>query len=118
MNPSRLFAMGDLQYNSGSLTDFNGSYANSWGVSALKSKTNPVVGNHEYGTSGAAGYFSYFGDAATPRQPRLPEGLRRLLQLQCARRHQQLAHRCDQWRVRHGSVAASAARSVRRSTTG
>ena len=69
MNPSRLFAMGDLQYNSGSLTDFNGSYANSWGVSALKSKTNPVVGNHEYGTSGAAGYFSYFGDAATPRQP-------------------------------------------------
>ena len=69
MNPSRLFAMGDLQYNGGSLTDFNGSYANSWGVSALKSRTNPVVGNHEYGTSGAAGYFSYFGDAATPRQP-------------------------------------------------
>ncbi|HEY6810913.1 MAG TPA: DNRLRE domain-containing protein [Propionibacteriaceae bacterium] len=67
INPSRLFAMGDLQYNSGSLTDFNGSYANSWG--AFKSKTNPVVGNHEYGTSGAAGYFSYFGDAATPRQP-------------------------------------------------
>lgn len=67
MNPSRLFAMGDLQYNSGSLTDFNGSYQNSWG--AFKSKTNPVVGNHEYGTSGAGGYFSYFGDAATPRQP-------------------------------------------------
>ena len=67
MNPSRLFAMGDLQYNSGSLTDFNGSYHNSWG--AFKGKTNPVVGNHEYGTSGAAGYFSYFGDAATPLQP-------------------------------------------------
>jgi len=67
MNPSRLFAMGDLQYNSGSLTDFNGSYQNSWG--AFKSKTNPVVGNHEYGTSGAGGYFSYFGDAATPLQP-------------------------------------------------
>jgi hypothetical protein len=67
MNPSRLFAMGDLQYNSGSLTDFNGSYQNSWG--AFKTKTNPVVGNHEYGTSGAGGYFSYFGDAATPRQP-------------------------------------------------
>jgi hypothetical protein len=67
MNPSRVFAMGDLQYNSGSLTDFNVSYQNSWG--AFKSKTNPVVGNHEYGTSGAGGYFSYFGDAATPRQP-------------------------------------------------
>jgi Calcineurin-like phosphoesterase len=67
MNPSRVFAMGDLQYNSGSLTDFNASYDKSWG--AFKSKSNPVVGNHEYGTSGAAGYFSYFGDAATPRQP-------------------------------------------------
>jgi hypothetical protein len=67
INPSRVFAMGDLQYNSGSLSDFNVSYQNSWG--AFKSKTNPVVGNHEYGTSGAAGYFSYFGDAATPRQP-------------------------------------------------
>jgi len=67
INPSRVLAMGDLQYNSGSLSDFNVSYQNSWG--AFKSKTNPVVGNHEYGTSGAAGYFSYFGDAATPRQP-------------------------------------------------
>ena len=67
MAPSRVFAMGDLQYNSGSLTDFNVSYQNSWGE--FKSKTNPVVGNHEYGTSGAGGYFSYFGDAATPRQP-------------------------------------------------
>jgi hypothetical protein len=67
MAPSRVFAMGDLQYNSGSLADFNVSYQNSWG--AFKSKTHPVVGNHEYGTSGAGGYFSYFGDAATPRQP-------------------------------------------------
>jgi hypothetical protein len=71
MNPSQVFAMGDLQYNSGSLTDFNASYDKSWGTSpySLKSKTHPVVGNHEYGTSGAAGYFTYFGDAATPRQP-------------------------------------------------
>ena len=53
MAPSRVFAMGDLQYNSGSLTDFNVSYQNSWG--SFKSKTNPVVGNHEYGTGGAAG---------------------------------------------------------------
>jgi Calcineurin-like phosphoesterase len=67
INPSRVFAMGDLQYNSGSLSDFNVSYQNSWG--AFKSKTNPVVGNHEYGTSGAGGYFTYFGDAASPRQP-------------------------------------------------
>jgi hypothetical protein len=66
INPARLFAMGDLQYNSGSLTDFNGSYdrSDSWGQ--FKSITNPVVGNHEYGTSGAGGYFSYFGGAAHP----------------------------------------------------
>jgi Calcineurin-like phosphoesterase len=65
--PARVFAMGDLQYNSGSLTDFNVSYQNSWG--AFKGITNPVVGNHEYGTSGAEGYFRYFGNAATPLQP-------------------------------------------------
>jgi hypothetical protein len=49
------------------LADFNVSYQNSWG--AFKGITNPVVGNHEYGTSGAEGYFRYFGNAATPLQP-------------------------------------------------
>jgi hypothetical protein len=29
----------------------------------------PTVGNHEYGTPGAAGYFDYFGNAASPTQP-------------------------------------------------
>jgi hypothetical protein len=67
MNAQRAFALGDLQYNSGSPTDFNISYANSWG--RFKNITQPVVGNHEYGTSGAAGYFGYFGNAATPLQP-------------------------------------------------
>jgi hypothetical protein len=68
MNPSRVFAMGDLQYNSGSLADFNASYGSNQSWGGFKSKTTPVVGNHEYGTSGAEGYFTYFGDAATPRQ--------------------------------------------------
>ncbi|MCU1501378.1 MAG: hypothetical protein JWM12_732, partial [Ilumatobacteraceae bacterium] len=67
VDPQLVFAMGDLQYNTGSLADFQVSYQNSWG--RFKSKTVPVVGNHEYGTSGAGGYFSYFGNAATPRQP-------------------------------------------------
>jgi Calcineurin-like phosphoesterase len=67
MGPQRVFAMGDLQYNSGNLADFQVSYHNSWG--RFKDITYPVVGNHEYGTSGAGGYFNYFGDAATPRQP-------------------------------------------------
>jgi len=67
MSPARVFALGDLQYNAGSLSDFNVSYNNSWG--RFKSITNPVVGNHEYGTSGAGGYFTYFGNAGTPQQP-------------------------------------------------
>jgi len=67
MAPQQAWAVGDLQYNSGALSDFNVSYQNSWG--RFKNITKPVVGNHEYGTSGAGGYFTYFGDAATPRQP-------------------------------------------------
>ena len=30
----------------------------------MKAKTVPTVGNHEYGTANAAGYFNYFGAAA------------------------------------------------------
>jgi hypothetical protein len=67
MAPTTTFMLGDAQYNSGAPADFAGGYDPSWG--RLKANTRPVVGNHEYGTSGAAGYFGYFGDAATPLQP-------------------------------------------------
>jgi len=67
MNPGNVLMLGDAQYNSGRLADFTASYDPSWG--RVKGITHPTVGNHEYGTSGAGGYFSYFGDAATPRQP-------------------------------------------------
>ena len=67
MNPGNVLMLGDAQYNSGRLADFMASYDPSWG--RVKGITHPTVGNHEYGTSGAGGYFSYFGDAATPRQP-------------------------------------------------
>jgi hypothetical protein len=66
MNPLQVFALGDLQYNSGSFADFNVSYQNSWG--RFKGITKPVVGNHEYGTSGAGGYSSYFGSAGSPQE--------------------------------------------------
>jgi methionine-rich copper-binding protein CopC len=60
-----VLALGDLQYDSGSLSDFNASYDPSWG--RVKSVTYPVVGNHEYGQSNASGYFQYFGSrAGTP----------------------------------------------------
>jgi hypothetical protein len=54
--------LGDNQYNSGSLTQFNAVYNPTWG--RVKSITRPTIGNHEYGTSNASGYFTYFGSAA------------------------------------------------------
>ncbi|MBX6341588.1 MAG: metallophosphoesterase, partial [Thermomicrobiaceae bacterium] len=57
-----ILALGDLQYESGKLSDFEQSYDRTWG--RVKAITHPVPGNHEYGTRGAAGYFSYFGPAA------------------------------------------------------
>jgi hypothetical protein len=54
--------MGDNAYESGTITEFNNCYAPTWG--RQKSRTHPSVGNHEYRTLGAAGYYSYFGAAA------------------------------------------------------
>ncbi len=57
-----VLALGDTQYQSGRLRHYQASYAHSWG--AFRAKTLPVAGNHEYRTSGAAGYFRYFGARA------------------------------------------------------
>jgi hypothetical protein len=67
INPSAVLMLGDGQYNTGSLSGYNAVYGPSWGRQTAK--TRPTVGNHEYGNSGAGGYFSYFGNAATPLQP-------------------------------------------------
>src|SRR3954453_6105507 len=64
ISPAAVLALGDNQYNSGSLSDYNGFYNPSWG--RLKSITHPVLGNHEYGSPNGAGYFDYFGSAAGP----------------------------------------------------
>ena len=61
-DPDAVLALGDLQYPAGALADFATSYDRTWG--AFKTKTFPVPGNHEYGTLGAAGYYSYFGAPA------------------------------------------------------
>jgi 3',5'-cyclic AMP phosphodiesterase CpdA len=66
IGPDAVLALGDMQYESGALSDFRHSYAESWG--ALKSITYPVPGNHEYRTAGAAGYYHYFRH----RQPGAP----------------------------------------------
>ncbi len=62
LNPTAVFALGDTQYESGALADFQAVYDPTWG--RLKSITHPAVGNHEYLTTNASGYFSYFGAAA------------------------------------------------------
>ncbi len=63
--------LGDLQYEDGTLDKFQRSFDPTWG--RLKAQMRPVVGNHEYRTPGAAGYFDYFngpGVADGPAGPR------------------------------------------------
>jgi len=57
--------LGDAQYPDGTLAEFQESFDPTWG--RFKSVMYPSVGNHEYHTPGAAGYFDYFGPAAGPR---------------------------------------------------
>jgi hypothetical protein len=54
--------LGDNQYEDGSLTKYQTSFGPTWG--RVKGITRPVVGNHEYITPGASGYYGYFGTAA------------------------------------------------------
>jgi hypothetical protein len=62
-NPgATVFAAGDLAYDNGSDGDFAKSYDPTWG--RARARTIPVIGNHEYNTLNAAGFFSYFGPAA------------------------------------------------------
>ncbi len=56
LHPDAVIALGDLQYESGSASDFTQSYDKTWG--RLRQITRPLPGNHEYKTSGAAGYFA------------------------------------------------------------
>jgi hypothetical protein len=64
--------LGDLQYECGQLSAFQSVYDPTWG--RVKAITRPAIGDNEYtgtgcSTAGASGYFTYFGDAASPRQP-------------------------------------------------
>ncbi len=51
--------------DTGSLSQFTDCFNATFG--AYKSQFRPVPGNHEYGTSGASGYFTYFGTLAKPQ---------------------------------------------------
>ena len=60
--PGTIAALGDTVYQSGTPAEFASCYEPTWG--RHKARTRPAVGNHEYRTPGASGYFSYFGAAA------------------------------------------------------
>jgi hypothetical protein len=57
-----VFTTGDNAYESGAASEFSKCYDPSWG--RYKARTRPSVGNHEYYTADASGYFDYFGPAA------------------------------------------------------
>jgi hypothetical protein len=71
-NPPTVFTAGDNQYPRGQIEDFTNpdGYAGSWGRDALKTKTCPTVGNHEYADPlpGPAGYLAYFSPPC-PHRP-------------------------------------------------
>jgi len=62
--PGTVFTAGDNAYHDGTATDFANCYEPTWG--RHKARTRPSPGNHDYLTSGAAGYFAYFGPNAGP----------------------------------------------------
>ncbi len=59
-----VFTAGDNAYESGSVAEVANCYNPTWG--AFYNRTYPTAGNHEYETSGASGYFDYFGARAGP----------------------------------------------------
>ncbi|HMB24234.1 MAG TPA: DNRLRE domain-containing protein, partial [Anaerolineales bacterium] len=61
-NYAAVLTLGDTQYEDGTLKKFQQSFDPSWG--RVKNIIRPAVGNHEYNTAGADGYYSYFGSAA------------------------------------------------------
>jgi hypothetical protein len=56
-----VLTLGDNQYPTGAIQEFQQSYDRSWG--RLKSITHPSIGNHE---GLGEGYYTYFGAAAGP----------------------------------------------------
>jgi len=60
LKPDGVFALGDLQYESASSQELMTNFDLSWGP--LRSTMYPVRGNHEYLTSGTAGYVDYFSE--------------------------------------------------------
>ena len=74
INPDVVVLLGDNQYESGQLSNWNGYYGPSWGRAV--SVTHPAIGNHEYNDPAGPGkgYFDYFvgqfgAEGNTSRRP-------------------------------------------------
>lgn len=65
IGPDALLPLGDNAYDEGALPEYRRNYDPTWG--SFKAITRPIPGNHEYGTSRAAGYFAYFADQVRGR---------------------------------------------------
>jgi acid phosphatase type 7 len=72
-NLAAVLALGDSQYHVGALQDFTSAFDPSWG--RVKPLIRPAVGNHEYGTGGARGYFDYFNGEGKDKGPAGERGL-------------------------------------------
>jgi Calcineurin-like phosphoesterase len=67
IHPSTVLMLGDSQYEHGAYNEYLKSYDPTWG--AFKSITAPTLGNHEYETPNADGYFRYFQAQLAPYGP-------------------------------------------------
>jgi 3',5'-cyclic AMP phosphodiesterase CpdA len=65
--PDAVALPGDIQYESGTMREFRGSFHPTWGQ--LRVPLRPVPGNHEYRIEGARDYFAYFEEQASWRPP-------------------------------------------------
>lgn len=64
--PGTIYTLGDNVYPDGTAADFADCFEPTWGRHRARMK--PVPGNHDYHVNGAAGYYSYFGAAASPQE--------------------------------------------------
>ena len=59
-----IYTIGDTVYSDGTSQEFSDCFGPTWG--RHRARIKPVPGNHDYHTPGAAGYYGYFGAAASP----------------------------------------------------
>jgi hypothetical protein len=62
LRPAAVITLGDNQYESNTAAQYAAVFDKTWGQ--FKGLIHPTIGNHEYLTPDAAGYFGYFGAAA------------------------------------------------------